>query len=287
MGIRSAIQSMRESAGRGRKRALVLTEAAAQEVRSRLSAAGGGTSFFVLTQPSKLGFDVGVGFESSDTESNRRPRPEFEFPVLVSDEDWERLAGFTIDFLEGRFVTFSDVTVHVAETPNPQSRKFIVNRDLMTEGSATYTRPVKDGDPPLVKLLFEVPQVKMLFFIDNFCSVTLEPETDWSEFQTKVGNRLQGYFAHGGAAMTPPPASDVSYSDVERKIVGILEDVVRPAVQRDGGDIAFAGYEDGTVQLYMLGSCVGCPSSRATLKMGVENLLKDAVPEVQEVVAID
>ena len=75
--------------------------------------------------------------------------------------------------------------------------------------------------------------------------------------------------------------------ETERKIVDVLEDVVRPAVQRDGGDIMFAGYSNGTVQLYMLGSCVGCPSSLATLKMGVEQLLKDAVPEVREVVAID
>ena len=76
-------------------------------------------------------------------------------------------------------------------------------------------------------------------------------------------------------------------SDVERRIVNLLEDSVRPAVQRDGGDIAFAGYDDGTVQLYMLGSCVGCPSAMATLKMGVENLLKDSIPEVKEVIAID
>jgi Fe-S cluster biogenesis protein NfuA len=287
MGIRSAIRSMREGGSRGPGRDLVLTEAAVEEARARLSTAGEAIAFFVLTQPSTLGFDVGVGFEPLDTESSRRPRPEFEFPVLISDEDWDRLAGFTIDFREGRFVTFSDVTVHVAETPNPQSRKFIVNRDFMTEGSATYTRPVKEQDSSLAKLLFEIPQVKMLFFINNFCSVTQEAGTNWDEFQNEVGNRLQGYFAHGGLAMIPPPADDANYSEVERKIMGILEDVVRPAVQRDGGDIAFAGYEEGTVQLYMLGSCVGCPSSMATLKMGVENLLKDAVPEVHEVVAID
>jgi Fe-S cluster biogenesis protein NfuA len=77
------------------------------------------------------------------------------------------------------------------------------------------------------------------------------------------------------------------YTEVERRIIDILEESVRPAVQRDGGDVAFAGYQDGTVQLYMLGSCVGCPSSLATLKLGVENLLREAIPEIREVVAID
>jgi Fe-S cluster biogenesis protein NfuA len=87
--------------------------------------------------------------------------------------------------------------------------------------------------------------------------------------------------------MTSQARDDADYGEVEKKIIGVLEDVVRPAVQRDGGDIAFAGYEDGVVQLYMLGSCVGCPSALATLKMGVESLLKDEIPEIREVISID
>ena len=109
---------------------------------------------------------------------------------------------------------------------------------------------------------------------------------NWSELESEVGKRLQAYFAHGGAPL-PPLAKDAMHLDaIEQKIVDVLEEVVRPAVQKDGGDIMFAGYAEGRVQLYMLGSCVGCPSSLATLKMGVETLLKDAVPEIREVVAI-
>jgi Fe-S cluster biogenesis protein NfuA len=206
---------------------------------------------------------------------------------VISSADRDRLTGYTIDFRDDRFVTLTNVTVHVKETPNPASRKFMVNRPLVTAGSATFTRPVAEDHPVLVKLLFEIPEVHSLFFINDFVSVTQEPGTAWDGFQTTVGQRIQAYFAHGGTALTPPPVDQELLGDVERKILEVLEDVVRPAVQRDGGDIAFAGYEEGTVQLYMLGSCSGCPSSMATLKMGVENLLKDAVPEIREVVAID
>jgi Fe-S cluster biogenesis protein NfuA len=135
-------------------------------------------------------------------------------------------------------------------------------------------------------MLFELPQVKRLFFIGGFCTVTRDGEAPWPDLQNEIGRRLQAYFAHGGTAFEAPPVDPAQYTETEQQIVRILDEVIRPAVQRDGGDIAFAGYEDGVVQLYMLGSCVGCPSSLATLKMGVENLLKDQVPGVKEVVAI-
>jgi Fe-S cluster biogenesis protein NfuA len=286
MGIRQALNAMKDSGGSGRK-PLALSEAAREALRARRAEGGDeDVVFFVLTQPSSLGFNVGVGFERKGTESGRKLRPEFDVPVAVSDEDYDRLAGFTIDFRDGHFVTHTDVTVHVSETPNPDSRKFILNQDLITGGSATFNRPVPDDAPPLVRVLMELPGVKSLFFIKNFCSVTRDPGAGWEDLQMGLGRLLQGYFAHGGTPMTPPPPDAGTHGEIERKIIGILEDVVRPAVQRDGGDIVFAGYDNGTVQLYMLGSCVGCPSSTATLRMGVESLLKDAVPEITEVVSI-
>jgi len=288
MGIRNIVRNLREKPDHGEGRnPLALSEAAQAEIRSRIEAHEGEGSlvFFVLTQPSPIGHNVGVGFR--EVEEGTHTRPGFPVPVLVSEEDYDRLAGTTVDYREGAFVTFTDVAVHVSDTPNPESRKFIVNRDLVTEGSATFQRPVKDGDPQLVKLLLEIPGTRMLFLIRNFCSVTREPGADWQALTAEVGKRIQAYFAHGGAAITPPPVDEAALGEVEGKIVRILEEVIRPAVQRDGGDIAFAGYEDGVVQLYMLGSCVGCPSSMATLKMGVENLLRDQVPQVKEVMAID
>ena len=285
MGIRDQIRKMR-TPGNEEPSPLRLSENAEREIERRI-AKNSGLGFFVLTQPSPIGFSVGVGFESRTADADRVPHPGFKVPVMVSDEDYERLLGYTIDFRDGQFVTFTDVTVHVSHTPNPEARKFIVNRDLVTQGSATFTRPSGEQHPKLVRMLFEIPQAKALFFIKNFCSVTQEPGSDWDELQSEVGKRLQAYFAHGGTPMIPPPPDEAHYGDVERKIIEVLEDAVRPAVQRDGGDIAFAGFDQGTVQLYMLGSCSGCPSSMATLKMGVEQLLKDSIPEVREVVAIE
>ena len=279
-----AIRNLLRRSEPGESTELALTDSAREAIRKR---AAEGAEFFVTTQPSRLGFNVGVGYELPAEGTDRRQRNELGVPLRISDEDWERLRGYTIDFKDGRFVTSTNVTVHVAETPNPESRKFMVSRPLILEGSATFRRPSDEHAPVLVNYLLEIESVQSLFIIQNFCTVTRVSGASWPELEAEVGRRLQAYFAHGGAPLAAPKREDQHLDEVERKIVEVLEDVVRPAVQRDGGDIRFAGYSAGTVQLYMLGSCVGCPSSLATLKMGVEQLLKDAVPEVREVVAID
>ena len=279
-----AIRNLLRRSEPGESADLVLTSAAKDAIRGRSE---DGVEFFVTTQPSRLGFNVGVGYETPVEGTERRRRDDLGVPVRISDGDLERLRGYTIDYRDGRFVTSTNVSVHVAETPNPESRKFMVSRPLILEGSATFRRPSDEHAPLLVNYLLEVEAVQSLFLIKNFCTVTRMAGADWPEVESEVGRRIQAYFAHGGAPITAPQREDQHLDEVERKIVEVLEDVVRPAVQRDGGDIMFAGYSGGTVQLYMLGSCVGCPSSLATLKMGVEQLLKDAVPEVREVVAID
>jgi Fe-S cluster biogenesis protein NfuA len=271
----------------GDRAELSLTAAAEAGIRGRIAETGGESVFFVATQPSRLGFNVAVGFEHPDAESGRRILPGLPVPVRISEEDWDRLRGYTIDYREGRFVTLTDVSVRVSETPNPHSRKFLLNRTLLVEGGASFHRPPREDDPPLVQFLFELPGIRSLFFMESFCSVTREAETTWDELESEVGKRLQAYIAHGGGPLLPPPVDPARLGDVERRIVELLDDVVRPAVQRDGGDILFAGFDDGLVQLHMKGSCVGCPSSMATLKLGVENLLRDSIPEVREVVAID
>ena len=286
MGIRDTLSRFRGEEA-GDRALLCLTPAALAGIRERIAETGAETAFFVATQPSRLGFNVAVGFEHPDAGTKRGLSPELSAPVRISDDDWDRLRGYTIDYLDGRFVTSTDVSVHVAETPNPQSRKFIMNRTLLTEGGVSFHRPPREEDPILVQVLFDVPGIRSLFFIGNFCTVTREPEATWDGLESEVGKRLQAYLAHGGAPLTPSPGDAARLGDVERRIVEVLDDVVRPAVQRDGGDILFAGFDDGLVQLYMKGSCVGCPSSMATLKIGVENLLRDAIPEVREVVAID
>ncbi|NNF05654.1 MAG: NifU family protein [Candidatus Eisenbacteria bacterium] len=284
MGIKDLVKSMRDGQDSGLK-PLQISPEALEQVGQYIAehASEGELGFRVETVPSAIGFTVKVGFEVLEGEALR---PEFSQPVIVSEQDWDRLQGYSIDVREGRFVTFTNVSVHATDTPNPESRKFVLNRDLMTSGSATFTQSSTEDTPMLPKMLLELDGVQMVFLIQNFCTITREAGKPWEELQPAVGKVLQAYFAHGGAALEPEAVDAAHYGPIETKIVEILESTIRPAVQRDGGDIAFAGFQDGQVQLYMLGSCVGCPSSVATLKMGVENLLKDSIPEVREVVAI-
>jgi Fe-S cluster assembly iron-binding protein IscA len=184
---------------------LALTPAAEEAIRAKLTEVDGEElfAFFVVTKPSRLGYNVGVGFE---LQGGERPlRPEYAVPIQIDDGDVERLHGTTIDYREDRFVTFTNVSVRLAETPNPDSRKFILNRELVNEGSATFAQPPREDDPLLVQYLLEIPGVKSLFFIRNFCTATKIPGAEWPDLQAEITRRLQAYFAHGGARMTPPP----------------------------------------------------------------------------------
>jgi NFU1 iron-sulfur cluster scaffold homolog, mitochondrial len=270
----------------GARPPLSLTAAAEAEIARRLGELEDGAAFFVVTQPTEFGFRVGVGFETSPDDPERPVRPEMGARVRVSDDDLERLRGTTIDFRDDGFVTFTDVFVRAGATPNPRSRKFQLNRELIAAGSATFASPAREDDPWLARYLLEVPGVESVFFFRDFCLVTAGSEDAWDALQPEIGKRLQAYFAHGGGALPAAAADPARLGDVERRIVEVLEEVVAPAVAKDGGEIAFAGFEDGKVLLYMLGSCSGCPSSLATLKIGVEEILKDAIPEVREVEAL-
>ena len=288
MDLRDVIDNLQNDNGLGDPKGVRVTPEASAAIiaRARELGSDGAAGLFVTTRPSEIGFDVGVGFDTVGADPSRPLRKEFSAPVMISDADWARLKGYTIDIKDGRFVVFSDISVYMDETPNPDSRKFILNREIVTQGSATIHR-VEPGTPVLARMLLEIPGVKSLFFIQNFVTVTRDPGADWDHLTQAVGQALHAYFTHGGAPITPEPVDKAKLTEVERRIHEVIDDAVRPAVQRDGCDIAFAGYDDGVVQLYMLGSCSGCPSSRATLKMGVEKLLQDQVPEVREVVAIE
>ena len=123
------------------------------------------------------------------------------------------------------------------------------------------------------------------FLASNFVTVTKRPEVEWTDIAQSIVDAIKGCLAEGGSALAPayvPPAR-ADQGEVVARILRILEEEIRPAVAMDGGDIVFAGFRDGVVELYMHGSCSGCPSSTATLKHGIQNLLKHFVPEVQQV----
>lgn len=182
------------------------------------------------------------------------------------------------------------VTLYLEANPNPNSLKFVANFMLLPEG-ATFDFADKESAEisELAAELLEKPYVERVFFMSNFVTVTKTPDVEWIEIQAEIKAHIQKYLENGKALITKKPDAatlgKVPQTDAEAKIVNILDEYVRPAVESDGGAIQFHSFEDGVVKVLLQGSCSGCPSSTITLKAGIENLLKRMVPEVQSVEA--
>lgn len=179
--------------------------------------------------------------------------------------------------------------MHAERTPNPNSIKWVLGHAVVEGGgSAYFEAPPLPEVSPLAAQLFQVDGVVGVFFASNFTTVTKREDVEWTVIAQPIVDAIKGCLEDGGPALgpayEPPEAQDET--GVVAQIRDILDQEIRPAVAMDGGDIVFAGYREGVVELYMQGSCQGCPSSTATLKMGIEARLREAIPEVQEVVAI-
>lgn len=185
-----------------------------------------------------------------------------------------------------------NLDIRLEFTPNPNALKYVLDDlILMPRGTASFTDKVAAEGAPLAKRLMAIPGVASVMVGYNFVSVTKSEEGDWEVLDQKTRDALKDHVASGDAAVNPisldaSAASAVSRSELDLKIIEVLERDIRPAVAMDGGDVVFEKFEDGIVYLYMQGSCAGCPSSTATLKMGIETRIKQAVPEVVEVVAL-
>jgi Fe-S cluster biogenesis protein NfuA len=179
--------------------------------------------------------------------------------------------------------------MHAERTPNPNSIKWVLGQTLV-EGSASAhftARPAADVSP-LARSLFDVPGVEAVFLASNFVTVTKRPDLEWTDLAQPIVDALKQCVASGARALGPgfTPAAGGAQSEVVARIRRVLDEEVRPAVAMDGGDIVFSDFRDGIVELYMHGSCSGCPSSTATLKHGIESRLRELIPEVQGVVAL-
>ena len=179
--------------------------------------------------------------------------------------------------------------MHAERTPNPNSIKWVLGR-LVVEGSASahFETAPSPAVSPLAARLFEVDGVTSAFLASNFVTVTKRPEIEWTDIAQSIVDAIKGCLADGGPALGPDfqEPTQAEQGEVVSRIVRILEEEIRPAVAMDGGDIVFAGFRDGIVELYMHGSCSGCPSSTATLKHGIETRLREEIPEIQGVVAL-
>ena len=186
--------------------------------------------------------------------------------------------------------------IETETTPNPATLKFLPGRTVMTAGTRDFAGPEEAEASPLAGALFDLGDVEGVFFGRDFVSVTAAPGSEWRDLKPAVLGVLLDHFSAQAPLFRPGTASDIHVdddetsfaedpadADVVAQIKELIETRVRPAVARDGGDIVYRGFDRGTVYLAMQGACSGCPSSSATLKQGIEQLLKHYVPEVTDV----
>lgn len=201
-------------------------------------------------------------------------------------------------------LTIHPVIIYAESTPNPGSMKFVANRMLLPEGAtAQYLSSGETKGSPLAQKLFQFPFVKGIFISSNYVTLSKNDQVSWDDILLEMREFIREYLSAGNEVVTEIPKTEVHtdssfaktatvftehtapQTEAEHKIVEILEQYIRPAVEQDGGLITFRSFTDGIVTVQLKGACSGCPSSTMTLKAGIEALLKRLVPGVNEVVA--
>jgi NFU1 iron-sulfur cluster scaffold homolog, mitochondrial len=198
------------------------------------------------------------------------------------------------------------VTVYAEYTPNPATMKFVANKNLIDTDQTVDFKSASDAKAysPLAEALLSFPFVNAVFISSNFVSVTKTDNVPWDFITADLREFVQSWLLEEKAVVTAFPEKnafadagmkksteglgfDIPASEFDDAISDILNEYVRPRIEMDGGAIDYLGFLDGTVSVVLKGSCAGCPSSTATLKFGIENLLKEYIPEVKEVRAIN
>ena len=181
--------------------------------------------------------------------------------------------------------------IQTEATPNPATLKFLPGRQVLADGTADFRDPATSKSSPLASRLFEIDGVRGVFLGSDFISVT-KADGEWQHLTPMIlGAIMEHYMSDSGAGSETATEEDAeNYDPKDEEVVAsikeLIETRVRPAVAQDGGDITFSGFRDGIVYLHMRGACAGCPSSTATLRHGIENLLRHFCPEVTEVQAV-
>ncbi len=179
--------------------------------------------------------------------------------------------------------------IQTEATPNPNTLKFIPGREVLENGSAEFERAEGYENSPLASRLFAIENVDRVFFGPDFISIT-KNDADWQHIKPSILGAIMDHYMSGDAVMQEGSDNGMlveEYDNDDAQIVKTIKELldtrVRPAVAHDGGDIRFQSFKQGIVYLHMQGACAGCPSSTATLKHGIENLLRHFIPEVLEV----
>jgi Fe-S cluster biogenesis protein NfuA len=180
--------------------------------------------------------------------------------------------------------------IQTEPTPNPATLKFIPGRSVLGDGTVDYRSKSEASGSPLATRIFDIDGVTGVFLGSDFISVT-KGDAEWPHIKPAILGAIMEHYMSGAPVVGSHQATDDDHhedydpkdEDTVRTIKELLDTRVRPAVANDGGDITFHGFRDGVVSLHMRGACAGCPSSTATLRHGIENLLKHFCPDVQEV----
>ncbi|KJS05293.1 MAG: hypothetical protein VR77_09030 [Flavobacteriales bacterium BRH_c54] len=206
--------------------------------------------------------------------------------------------------------TLSPFTVYAEMTPNPNTMKFVSNRWLITNDKSyeILANQRVGGPSPLAEKLFNFPFINGVFIAANFVTLTKSDIIEWQDVVMELRDFITDYLnseegvvireeflnpakeevvSEASSDNTVKPSENKNFTDFEQKIVEILDEYIKPAVESDGGAIELDSYNDGVVKVVLKGSCSGCPSSTMTLKAGIEQMLKNMLPEVQSVEAIN
>ena len=181
--------------------------------------------------------------------------------------------------------------IQTEETPNPNTLKFLPGVQVLEEGTVEFIDKDSAKISNLAKLIFLINGIERVFLTSEFVSVTKNSDTNWEILKPLILTAIMDHYASGKEVIKKnqnitKEATDDD-NEVVKQIKELIDQRVRPAVAMDGGDISFCSFEDGVVTLQMKGACAGCPSSTATLKMGIENMLRHYIPEVLEVKAAE
>ena len=182
--------------------------------------------------------------------------------------------------------------IQTEDTPNPETLKFMPGENVLKKGTADFSNKEQSKVSPLASRLFDVDGVSRVFLGSDFISVTKDSSLDWNTLKPSILTGIMEHYSSGFPVLNDDALNNSETNNEEdtetiKQIKDLLETRVRPAVAMDGGDITFCSFEEGVVTLQMKGACAGCPSSTATLKMGIENMLRHYIPEVTEAKAAE
>ena len=179
------------------------------------------------------------------------------------------------------------INIYLEANPNPNSLKFVADYMLVEPGKNYDFQNLESAkNAPLAAELFGYDYVSRVFYMSNFITVTKTEDKQWMEIQDELKEHIKTFLESGKPILKESALEEkVVETEMDVKIMGILDEYIKPAVEQDGGAIEYRSFEDGIVKVYLQGACSGCPSATVTLKSGIENLLKSMIPEVKAVEA--